>query len=649
MSGLFGNLNQASKALMANQVAIQITGRNLANVNNPNYARQRAMMGDRYVEQTPSGPQGSGVEVLQVQQLRDAFLDSQVIRQSSDTGSLSAQKSILANLEVLLGGQLNSATSPTSINDTVNSATGIGTALDNFFNSFSALAANPSDIPSRSAALDAAQTLADRINQVDQNIASAQSDQEQQIVADVKTANGLIADIAQLNGEIRKVDDGNGGASDLIDQRQAKLEQLSALVKVDVTKDPGNPNEANLSISGVQLVAQGQVVNQIGYLSRSAAAELSSAGTLGARTPGFEVGQYDPAGVFTPTAVSNGGASMLRIGDVISGPGIPSGTTVTAKLDATSVQLSKSVSSSGYNGYISLAINGVNDSRMGYINDGSKIVTLSNTVGYTVVPTGGSVAGRYQAIFGNPTATYMTADGLRSQIADLAAALKTQVNTIYNPSGDSTSDFFQNTDVPLTNATTTAGSRNITVDNTSGLSIGMHISGTGIPSGATVAKILDSSRFSISLPATGSTSGSTLSSFRDLMAVRPDLTASSMLTSADGTAGSNTFAAKIAGLRDTSLTWNSPISGGPSFTAKFGDYNRNVITSLAQTIQTVSTRSDEADVVATAVKNQRDSVSGVSLDEETADLLRFQKAYQANAKVITVIDDMLSSLISMVR
>jgi flagellar hook-associated protein 1 FlgK len=70
---------------------------------------------------------------------------------------------------------------------------------------------------------------------------------------------------------------------------------------------------------------------------------------------------------------------------------------------------------------------------------------------------------------------------------------------------------------------------------------------------------------------------------------------------------------------------------------------------LAQTIQSVSTRFDESDVVATAVKNQRDSISGVSLDEETADLLRFQKAYQANAKVITVIDDMLSSLISMIR
>jgi flagellar hook-associated protein 1 FlgK len=53
--------------------------------------------------------------------------------------------------------------------------------------------------------------------------------------------------------------------------------------------------------------------------------------------------------------------------------------------------------------------------------------------------------------------------------------------------------------------------------------------------------------------------------------------------------------------------------------------------------------------VGDAIRAQRDSVSGVSLDEETSDLMRFQKAYQANAKVISVIDEMLSSLIGMVR
>ena len=74
-----------------------------------------------------------------------------------------------------------------------------------------------------------------------------------------------------------------------------------------------------------------------------------------------------------------------------------------------------------------------------------------------------------------------------------------------------------------------------------------------------------------------------------------------------------------------------------------------MVTEIASYTQGAGTRLEEAKVLETALVTQRDSVSAVSLDEETADLLRYQKAYQANAKVISVIDDMLSSIIAMIR
>ena len=647
MGGLFGNLVQASKALMANQVAIQVTGRNLANVNNPEYARQRVKMGDRYVEQTPHGPEGSGVEVLQVQQMRDAFLDAQVVRHASDTGSLNAQQTILANLELILGNQLNSAADPAAIADASNSTTGIGAALDEFFNAFSTLAGNPSDIPSKSAALNAAATLADRLNLADQRVAGSQADQEGQIQSDVQTANGLLADIAGLNFQIRQAADvETGGAVQLVDQRQAKLEQLASLVKLDVTKDPNNSSEINISLGGVVLVAQAQLIHQIGYLSESAAATLSAAGSLGNRTQGFEIGDYDSTGAFTPTIVSTGGASMLRPSDIVSGTSLPVGTTLLARIDGSTVQMSQAATQTGYFG---LTVNGVANARVAYATAGSKIVTLSNSTGYEVVPTGGSAQGRFQATFGASTATYMTAKGIRSQIADLASAISTQVNSIYNPGGTA-SDLFVSSEVPLGGATTTAGSRTISVADTSALVVGMHVYGAGIPSGATVAAKFNSTTFALSVPATASGASSALTAARNLLDVQPNLTASSLLSAPTGSpASANTFALKIAALRDVSLQWKSIVSGGPAFGAKFSDFGRGMVTSLAQTIQTVGTRADEAQVVGDAIKAQRDSVSGVSLDEETADLLRFQKAYQANAKVISVIDDMLNSLIAMIR
>jgi flagellar hook-associated protein FlgK len=646
MGGLFGNIVQASKALMAHQVAIQVTGRNMANVNNPEYARQRVKLGDRYVNQTTHGPEGTGVEVLQVQAMRDAFLDAQVIRQASDTQSLATQKAILSNFELALGDKIDS-------NPDAASATGLGNALDDFFNAFSNFAANPSDIPTRSAALSAAQTLADRINLADERLSAAQSDQEQQIDADVQTANGLITEIARLNFEIRQAADSEtGGAVDLVDTRQAKLEKLAGLVKLEITRDPANPSELNLSIGGVPLVTQAQVVHQIGYLSQSEAADLSAAGNLGLRNHGFEIGDYDQAGNFTPTVVSTGGAAMLSVGDLVTASGFAAGTIVTGRLDSSTVQLSNAATTSGY---VSMTINGVANARMGQTTAGSKTVSLSNVTGYQVFPAGGSIQGRFQAVFGNPTGTYMTAKGLRSQLATMAGALKTSVNGIYNPASGGAGDLFQTSDASQAGATVLAGSRSITLasgSNNSGLVVGMYVTGSGIPAGARIANLVGTSGITLDIPATGSASGSAALTFSGkLLDVRPGLTASDLLAAPTTVtaAGANTIAAKIAALRDTPRNWGSVVSGGGNLNAKFGDYARNILTGLAQTIGTVTNRADESNVVDGALRVQRDSVSGVSLDEETADLLRFQKAYQANAKVISVIDEMLNSVIAMVR
>jgi flagellar hook-associated protein 1 FlgK len=103
----------------------------------------------------------------------------------------------------------------------------------------------------------------------------------------------------------------------------------------------------------------------------------------------------------------------------------------------------------------------------------------------------------------------------------------------------------------------------------------------------------------------------------------------------------------------SAFTGTSSLPNGDSLTfevnSKLLDYARGIVTDIAVSAQAASSRLEEATVLETALKTQRDSVSAVSLDEETTDLLRFQKAYQANAKVISVIDEMLQSLIAMVR
>ena len=78
MSGLFASLNSSITALGAQSRAVEISGKNLANVNNPNYARQRVVIGSLGTVQTAQGPESMGVTALGIEHLRDSLLDQQV-------------------------------------------------------------------------------------------------------------------------------------------------------------------------------------------------------------------------------------------------------------------------------------------------------------------------------------------------------------------------------------------------------------------------------------------------------------------------------------------------------------------------------------------------------------------------------------------
>ena len=503
MPGLFGSLTLSAKALQAQQTALEVTGRNIGNVNNPEYARQRVILGERYSVPTSFGPEGTGVELLQVQQIRDALLDRQVVRQISDRSSLDAQEAALKDTELALGDRVDNATTPTSVTDTSFSTSGISGALDDFFNSFETLSTSPAEIPNRDAAIQSAQILADRFNLADERIAHLQTDSESQIKSDVERVNLILNDIARLNAEIRQAGAAEtGGAADLIDKRQAKLEQLAALGKFELSSPTDAPNQVDVSLGGFLLVTYGVTPNGPNPLLYTSATPATSAGLYPqSSATGFTKGK--------------------------------------------------------------LSINGVD--------------VTSNL-------TGGSIQGRINAITGGMTT-------LRSQLKTMADQITTAVNAQYAQDD-----------------------------------------GTG--NGTTVS-------FFSTTPTSG------------LMQVNTSLTSANLATGANanplGTntnAGDNSYVKGIAGLRKTIFS----TAAGDKITGKLGDYIRTSIATLAQNIKSVGTRAEEAKVIDTAIRAQRDSVSGVSLDEETTNILRFQRAYQANAKVISVLDTMLDAVInSMVR
>lgn len=471
MPGLFGNLSLASKALMAHQAAIQVTSRNIANVNNPEHARQRVIMGDRAFVPTTQGPEGTGVEVLTVEQMRDAFLDKQVVRQIADEASLQAQSDALTNAELAMGDRIDRSTDPASVQDVTKSTSGIGAALDEFFNAFDALAVSPRDIPARNVALQKAQILADRINNADSRLAVVQSDLATQMDADLNKANVLLSDIARLNSEIADANiRESGSASDLIDRRQGKLEALSGILKIETALIPNGYGQIEVRIGGLNFVDYGQ-----------------------------------------------------KLGDL--------------KYDSV-----------------------------------RQVVTSTQDLSQTLAVGGGSVDGRLVAMKGAIAEA-------RTRVQTLASNLASEVNGKYD---------FANLPTPQKFFVTT------------GLSAGQ------------------------------------------LIALNSAIDSTTLKTSSQSLAGGNDYLTGISGLR------SSTVAGLGNLT--LGDYTRNTVGQVGQVLQGLNTRLEESTVIKTALSTQRDAVSSVSLDEETADLMRFQRAYQANARVISVVDELLDTLINrMVR
>ncbi len=233
MSGLFASLNSAVDSLSAQSRAVEIAGKNLANVNNPNYARQRVLIGSLGTIMTAQGPESMGVTALAVQQMRDALLDKQVMRELSQTASYSAQQQAYQRAEAALGQNIDGAQNSGGASST--SDNGVAAAIDDFFNAFQSFASDPTDAGQRQTLLQKTSILIDRIQLADQRLAQVTSDLDSQVITDVAAVNVQLQTIADLNSQISRLEINNPGAAvDLRDQRQAALEQLSTKLPVEI-------------------------------------------------------------------------------------------------------------------------------------------------------------------------------------------------------------------------------------------------------------------------------------------------------------------------------------------------------------------------------------------------------------------------------
>jgi flagellar hook-associated protein 1 FlgK len=268
MSGLFSALQSTAQALSAQSVAISVTSKNIANVNNPSYSREYVVFGSKGEVLTPQGEESLGLQALSVQQDTDSLLNQQVISQIGLTSSGTAQQSFLQQAQAGLGETLTSGSTSASSSTTTGDS-GLGSALDNFMSAFQALAAQPSDSGTQEALVEQASTLTQTFQSIDSNLSQVQTDIGTQVTSDVSTANSLLGQIAGLNAQIGAAEvNSPGSAVDLRDSREADLEQLAAIVPVNVTEQSNGEDTVTTPGAGgspITLVQLGSVQGSLSY------------------------------------------------------------------------------------------------------------------------------------------------------------------------------------------------------------------------------------------------------------------------------------------------------------------------------------------------------------------------------------------------
>jgi flagellar hook-associated protein 1 FlgK len=216
-------LNIGSQGLAASQMELNVTGQNVTNASTTGYSRKVVNLQAQVAQNATFGQLGSGVGVVGIQALRDAFLNQQMQGVSTQMGQQQQTDTSLQSIQNIL-------TEPAS--------SGLDSYMDQFWSAWQNLANAPADPTARQAVSDAGTALVDRFHSIGTQLDTMVSQQNSQITTVTAQVNQLLTGIAADNSTIAAANVGPGGAAnDTVDDREQKMIQLSKLIDISYTTD----------------------------------------------------------------------------------------------------------------------------------------------------------------------------------------------------------------------------------------------------------------------------------------------------------------------------------------------------------------------------------------------------------------------------
>lgn len=628
-------LSTSVSGLLAFQQALDVTSNNISNASTPGYSVETANLAEAPGQSTGIGFVGSGVDVQSITRSYNEYLAQQVRSSQASYSSSNALATQAAQLDNMLS----------------DSGTGLTATLQSFVNSLQSVASTPTSTSARQALLNQAQALAQQLTSYDSQISHYGAQLESQLSGDVTQINSITANIASLNRQIAAESTNGQTPNQLMDQRDKLITQLSQYVSVQTATESNGAMDVYIG-TGQALVTGGT------------AAKLTTV-----------AGAYDPSQL--DIAISGGGGTSADITSEISGGelgGLLSarsqvldparnaiGQVSVAVATLVNQQQQSGMDLSGAQGQPMFAVGGVqvlpdaNNTGSAALNVTRGALSALTTDDYKLQYTGGAwqlqdlTTGQSVAMTGSGTAASplqaaglaivtsgAPASGDSFLIQPTAAASAGFSLLLTSPSQIAAASLIQGTAGAANTGSAAVSAASVTDPS------------TWVPGAYTVtfaaAGAYTVTNGSGATVASGTYTGGTAISFQGAQ-----LTLTGSPASGDTfTVGANNPAntgdnSNILAMTDALSA--AALNGKTTSVAGAANSLISQIGVVTQQAQSSATAQQTVNQNATTALN---NASGVNLDQEAANMLRFQQAYQAMAQVIQASNQMFTSLISAV-
>lgn len=620
-------LSTGTSALLAFQRALATTSHNVANINTPGYSRQKVDFATASPQNLGYGDIGNGTRITDVRRVADQLAISRLLDSSGELARLKQLSTLADRVDSLFS----------------DTATNVSGVWSNFFDTVSGLSSNASGTADRQNVLDNAGTLASRFKQLNESLNSLNGEVNNGLIAGASEVNRLAAEIAQLNGAIGS--NANTAAPDLLDRRDQLVANLIGYTGgTAVIQDGGF---MNVYTAGGQAVVVGTTASKVTTVTDPYQPERLQ---LAMETQGQKI-------TLDPKSLGGQIGGLLEFRDSVLTP-------TQAELGKLAVGLASNFNDTHHQG-VDLYGNMGGD----FFNYGSPRVTGST--GNTGTASFSASFGDLSKLDGQNIVLKFDGGAWQATRADTGAAVPmTGTGTAADPlvlngvemvmSGTPA----QNDRFLLQPTAGVAGTLSVAITDTSRIAAaapikaaaGLGNTGTGKVSGVAVgdytnanlrnpAAIVFTSATEYTIDGTGPftyTAGQTISAngWSFVLDGAPKVGDSFNISPTPAGSSDNTNALLLAKVEDAktfnagTVTLNGALGGLTTLVgsaARAADYSlqaQQVITDQAQA--------------------SRDSVSGVNLDEEAADMLRLQQAYQAASQLISTADTMFQTILGAV-